>query len=283
MKWNKIKATVNIGKKYINKGQKVIKNHGPALATGISMVCWFSSLAMMGLEAPKAHKVWEEKKAKDPDASKLELAAAVAPVLWKPVALAAGGATSEILSLKMSNARVMAATSLAAAAMSDRNAIYTATKELVGEEKADEIRQKATEKQLEKDKRHVAEEGRSFPFAEDEKRPMSFGLTGQGFTSSPAKVKNGIEMAIDILVSEDSISLEDLIDCIGANEKMGRSKSCAVTGNLSYNLWEHDACGGARERARDLLSYDLRPWTDENDRLGWIVDMKYRPNHYTKP
>ena len=282
MKWNKIKATVNIGKRYITKGQRVIKNHGPAIATGISMVCWISSLVMMGLEAPKAHMVWEEKKAKDPDASKLELAAAVAPVLWKPVALAAGGATFEILSLKMSNARVMAATSLAAAAMSDRNALYTATKELVGEEKADEIRQKASEKQMERDNRHYAADDQ-LPFAEDEKRPMTFAMTGQNFTSSPAKIKNGIEDAIDILVSEDSITLEDLIDCLGANEKMGRTKSCAVTGNLSYNLWEHDACGSARERARDLLSYDLRPWTDENGRLGWSVDMKYRPNHYTKP
>lgn len=282
MKWNKIKTTVNIGRKYINKGTKVVKDHGPAIATGISIGCWIGSLVMMGIEAPKAHQIWKEKAEKDPEASKLELAAAVAPVLWKPVALAAGGTAFEIFSLKMSNARIMAATSLAAAAMSDRNALYTTAKELVGEEKAEEIRQKASEKQMERDNRHYAAEGQ-LPFAEDEKRPMTFSMTGQNFTSSPAKVKNGIEMAIDILASEDSISFEDLIDCIGANEKMGRMKSCAVTGNLSYNLWEHDANGTARERARDLLEYDLRPWTDENGRLGWSVDMRYRPNHYTKP
>lgn len=283
MKWNRVSKVFINGKKLIKNKSLSVKKHAPAIATGFSIFCWGSSLILMGLEAPKAHEVWNDKKERDPEATKLELAAAVAPVLWKPVALAALGAGGEIISLKMMNARVMAATSLAAAAMSDRNALYTATKELVGDEKADEIRQKASEKQMEKDNRHyVADEGQ-IPFAEDEKRPMAFAMTGQNFTSSPAKIKNGIEDAIDILVSEDSITLEDLIDCLGANEKMGRSKSCAVTGNLSYNLWEHDASGSARERARDLLGYDLHPWTDENGRLGWSVDMKYRPNHYTKP
>lgn len=279
MKWNKVSKTIIRGKKMVKNTTKIVKQHGPAIATIGSIFCWGSALVLMGLEAPKAHKIWAEKKERDPEASKLELAAAVAPVLWKPVALAAVGAGCEILSLKMMNARVLAATSLATVAMNDRNAIYNAAKDIVGDEKAEEIRSKATEKQMEKDgKKAILEDPQSF--SEDEKRPCSFGLTGQPFTSSPAKIKNGIEDAIDILASEDSISLEDLVDCIGANEKIGRMKSCAVTGNLSYNLWEHDGHGTARERARDMLSYELKPWTDENGRLGWYVDMRYRPNHY---
>lgn len=281
MKWNKLSKTIIRGKKMVKDTTKIVKHHGPAIATFGSIFCWGSALVLMGLEAPKAHKIWAEKKERDPEASNLELAAAVAPVLWKPVALAAAGAGAEIISLKMMNARVLAATSLATVAMNDRNAIYNAAKEVVGDEKAEEIRSKATEKQMEKEGKHVVDDS-AVPFAEDEKRPCSFGLTGQPFTSSPAKIKNGIEDAIDILASEDSISLEDLIDCLGANEKMGRVKSCAVTGNLSYNLWDHEAHGTARERARDMLDYDLKPWTDENNRLGWIVDMKHRPNHYTK-
>lgn len=280
MKWNKVNTIFIKGKKLVKSKSLSVKKHAPAIATGVSIFCWGAALVITGLEAPKAHRIWAEKKERDPEASKLELAAAVAPVLWKPVALAAVGAGGEILSLKMMNARVLAATSLATMAMNDRNAIYSAAKDIVGDEKAEEIRKKAAEKQMEKDGKHVVTDGTQ-PFAEDEKRPCSFGLTGQPFTSSPAKIKNGIEDAIDILASEDSISLEDLIDCIGANEKMGRTKSCRLTGNLSYNLWEHDGHGSARERARDMLSYDLRPWTDENDRLGWYVDMRYRPNHYT--
>lgn len=281
MKWNKVNKIFIKGKKLVKSKSLSVKKHAPAIATGVSIFCWGAALVITGLEAPKAHRIWAEKKERDPEASKLELAAAVAPVLWKPVALAAVGAGGEILSLKMMNARVLAATSLATMAMNDRNAIYSAAKDIVGDEKAEEIRNKAAEKQMEKDGKHVVTDGAQ-PFAEDEKRPCSFGLTGQPFTSSPAKIKNGIEDAIDILASEDSISLEDLIDCIGANEKMGRTKSCALTGNLSYNLWEHDGHGSARERARDMLSYDLKPWTDENDRLGWYVDMRYRPNHYAK-
>ena len=281
MKWNKVNKIFIKGKKLVKSKSLSVKKHAPAIATGVSIFCWGAALVITGLEAPKAHKIWAEKKERDPEASKLELAAAVAPVLWKPVALAAVGAGGEILSLKMMNARVLAATSLATMAMNDRNAIYSAAKDIVGDEKAEEIRKKAAEKQIEKDgKKAVAEESQAF--SEDEKRPCSFGLTGQPFTSSPAKIKNGFEDAIDILASEDSISLEDLIDCIGANEKIGRMKSCAVTGNLSYNLWEHDGHGTARERARDMLGYDLKPWTDENGRLGWYVDMRYRPNHYAK-
>lgn len=281
MKWNKVSKIFIKGKKLVKSKSLSVKKHAPAIATGVSIFCWGAALVITGLEAPKAHRIWAEKKERDPEASKLELAAAVAPVLWKPVALAAVGAGGEILSLKMMNARVLAATSLATMAMNDRNAIYSAAKDIVGDEKAEEIRSKAAEKQMEKDGKHAVTDGTP-PFAEDEKRPCSFGLTGQPFTSSPAKIKNGIEDAIDILASEDSISLGDLIDCIGANEKMGRTKSCALTGNLSYNLWEHDGHGSARERARDMLSYDLKPWTDENDRLGWYVDMRYRPNHYAK-
>ena len=281
MKWNRVSKVFINGKKLIKNKSLSVKKHAPAIATGFSIFCWGSSLILMGLEAPKAHEVWNDKKERDPEATKLELAAAVAPVLWKPVALAALGAGGEIISLRMMNARVLAATSLATMAMNDRNAIYSAAKDIVGDEKAEEIRSKAAEKQSEKDgKKAVAEESQAF--SEDEKRPCSFGLTGQPFTSSPAKIKNGFEDAIDILASEDSISLEDLIDCIGANEKIGRMKSCAVTGNLSYNLWEHDGHGTARERARDMLGYDLKPWTDENGRLGWYVDMRYRPNYYAK-
>lgn len=281
MKWNKVSKIFIKGKKLVKSKSLSVKKHAPAIATGVSIFCWGAALVITGLEAPKAHRIWAEKKERDPEASKLELAAAVAPVLWKPVALAAVGAGGEILSLKMMNARVLAATSLATMAMNDRNAIYSAAKDIVGDEKAEEIRSKAAEKQMEKDgKKAVTEESQAF--SEDEKRPCSFGLTGQPFTSSPAKIKNGFEDAIDILASEDSISLEDLIDCIGANEKIGRMKSCAVTGNLSYNLWEHDGHGTARERARDMLGYDLKPWTDENGRLGWYVDMRYRPNHYAK-
>lgn len=281
MKWNKVNKIFIKGKKLVKSKSLSVKKHAPAIATGVSIFCWGAALVITGLEAPKAHKIWAEKKERDPEASKLELAAAVAPVLWKPVALAAVGAGGEILSLKMMNARVLAATSLATMAMNDRNAIYSAAKDIVGDEKAEEIRGKAAEKQMEKDNKKVVTEEHG-SFSEDEKRPCSFGLTGQPFTSSPAKIKNGIEDAIDILASEDSISLEDLIDCIGANEKIGRMKSCAVTGNLSYNLWEHDGHGTARERARDMLGYDLKPWTDENGRLGWYVDMRYRPNHYAK-
>ena len=281
MKWNKVSKIFIKGKKLVKSKSLSVKKHAPAIATGVSIFCWGAALVLMGLEAPKAHKIWAEKKERDPEASKLELAAAVAPVLWKPVALAAVGAGGEILSLKMMNARVLAATSLATMAMNDRNAIYSAAKDIVGDEKAEEIRNKAAEKQMEKDGKHVVNDETAV-FAEDEKRPCSFGLTGQPFTSSPAKIKNGFEDAIDILASEDTISLEDLIDYIGANEKMGRVKSCALTGNLSYNLWEHDGHGSARERARDMLAYDLRPWTDENGRLGWYVDMRYRPNHYAK-
>lgn len=281
MKWNRVSKVFINGKKLIKNKSLSVKKHAPAIATGFSIFCWGSALILMGLEAPKAHEVWADKKERDPEATKLELAAAVAPVLWKPVALAALGAGGEIISLKMMNARVLAATSLATMAMNDRNAIYSAAKDIVGDEKAEEIRTKAAEKQLEKDNKKVVKEEPQ-TFSEDEKRPCSFGLTGQPFTSSPAKIKNGIEGAIDILASEDSISLEDLIDCIGANEKIGRMKSCAVTGNLSYNLWEHDGHGTARERARDMLGYDLKPWTDESGRLGWYVDMKYRPNHYAK-
>ena len=281
MKWNKVSKIFIKGKKLVKSKSLSVKKHAPAIATGVSIFCWGAALVITGLEAPKAHRIWAEKKERDPEASKLELAAAVAPVLWKPVALAAVGAGGEILSLKMMNARVLAATSLATMAMNDRNAIYSAAKDIVGDEKAEEIRSKAAEKQMEKDgKKAVTEEPQTF--SEDEKRPCSFGLTGQPFTSSPAKIKNGFEDAIDILASEDSISLEDLIDCIGANEKIGRMKSCALTGNLSYNLWEHDGHGSARERARDMLAYDLKPWTDENGRLGWYVDMRYRPNHYAK-
>ena len=280
MKWNKVSKIFIKGKKLVKSKSLSVKKHAPAIATGVSIFCWGAALVLMGLEAPKAHKIWAEKKERDPEASKLELAAAVAPVLWKPVALAAVGAGGEILSLKMMNARVLAATSLATMAMNDRNAIYSAAKDIVGDEKAEEIRSKAAEKQMEKDGKHVVNDYQQ-NFSEDEKRPCSFGLTGQTFTSSPAKIKNGFEDAIDILASEDTISLEDVVDYIGANEKMGRMKSCALTGNLSYNLWEHDGHGSARERARDMLSYDLKPRTDENGRLGWYVDMRYRPNHYT--
>lgn len=281
MKWNKVSKIFIKGKKLVKSKSLSVKKHAPAIATGVSIFCWGAALVITGLEAPKAHRIWAEKKERDPEASNLELAAAIAPVLWKPVALAAVGAGGEILSLKMMNARVLAATSLATMAMNDRNAIYSAAKDIVGDEKAEEIRNKAAEKQMEKDNKKIVTEEQG-SFSEDEKRPCSFGLTGQPFTSSPAKIKNGIEDAIDILASEDSISLEDLIDCIGANEKIGRMKSCALTGNLSYNLWEHDGHGSARERARDMLSYDLKPWTDENGRLGWYVDMRYRPNHYAK-
>ena len=281
MKWNRLSKTIMNGKKLVKNSKRLVQKNGPAIATGFSIACWTGSLILMGLEAPKAHKLWAEKKERDPEASKLELWAAVTPVLWKPAALAAAGAGAQVISLKMMNARVLAATSLATAAMSDRNAIYTATKELVGEEKAEEIREKAIGNKLEKEHKHVVEDS-DMPFADDEKRPCSFSLTGQTFTSSPSKIKSGFEDAIDILAAEDSISLEDLVDSIGANEKMGRFKSCALTGNLSYNLWEHDGQGDARVRARDLLSYSLKPWTDENGRLGWYVDMRYRPNHYTK-
>ena len=277
MKWNKIKATVNIGRKYINKGTKVVKDHGPAIATGISIGCWIGSLVMMGIEAPKAHQIWKEKAEKDPEATKLELAASVAPVLWKPVALAAGGTAFEIFSLKMSNARIMAATSLAAAAMSDRNALYTTAKELVGEEKAEEIRQKATEKKIEKEGKKVVK-GDGFEVPGDEEiRKIIFGPTGVPFYSSPARIRKNMEDAITTLASADELCLNDLEYYIGAPH-----------GELSqYLMYTFGGFAGpysvkAYERACEQLRYDLIPVEDDYGRLCWKMEMAYSPDYYCK-
>ena len=282
MKLAVMKNLVTNSKKIFKNGKSFAKNNAPAIATAASIICWTGALVTTAIKAPKMHEIIKDKKERDPEASKLELAAAAAPVMAAPAALAIGGAAMEIFSLKMSNARVAAAMSLAATAMADKNAVLEAAKDIVGEEKVDEIREKVTEKHLEKEGKSIVKDDGQLPFADDEMRPAIFGLTGQTFTSSPAKIKIGIEDAVDILASEDSITLEDLVECLGANEKMGRMKSCAITGNLSYNLWEHEGHGNPREKARDMLDYELKPWTDENGRLGWYVDMKYRPNHYTK-
>ena len=277
MNWNSIKATVKIGKKYINKGTTLVKQHGPGLATGISIGCWIGSLVMMGIEAPKAHQMWEEKKEKDPEASKLELAAAVAPVLWKPVALAAGGTAFEIFSLKMSNARIMAATSLAAAAMSDKNTIYSAAKEIVGEEKAEEIRQSAAEKKIEKEgKKVVKGDGLEVP-GDEEIRKIIFGPTGVPFYSSPARIRKNMEDAITTLASADELCLNDLEYYIGAPH-----------GELSqYLMYTFGGFAGpysvkAYERACEQLRYDLIPVEDDYGRLCWKMEMAYSPDYYCK-
>lgn len=277
MKWNKLSKTIIRGKKLVKSKSLSVKKHAPAIATGVSIFCWGAALVITGLEAPKAHRIWAEKKERDPEASKLELAAAVAPVLWKPVALAAVGAGGEILSLKMMNARVLAATSLATMAMNDRNAIYNAAKEVVGEEKAEEIRGKAAEKKIEKEGKKVVK-GDGFEVPGDEEiRKIIFGPTGAPFYSSPARIRKNMEDAITTLASADELCLADLEYYIGAPH-----------GELSqYLMYTFGGFAGpytvkAYERACEQLRYDLIPVEDDYGRLCWKMDMAYSPDYYCK-
>lgn len=274
MKWNRVSKVFINGKKLIKNKSLSVKKHAPAIATGFSIFCWGSSLILMGLEAPKAHEVWNDKKERDPEATKLELAAAVAPVLWKPVALAALGAGGEIISLKMMNARVLAATSLATMAMNDRNAIYSAAKDIVGDEKAEEIRHTANAKTAEKEGKKFIDDdiGEPAMSGDEEVRKIEFGLTGAAFYSSPAKIKKGMEDAIATFVSNDEICVNDIASYIGAptSEIGGMMMYTFNAGPYSTNIYE---------RARQQLRYELVPMEDEYGKLGWSLEMAYSPSY----
>lgn len=277
MKWNKLSKTIIRGKKMVKNTTKIIKHHGPALATATSILCWGSALVLMGLEAPKAHKIWAEKKERDPEASNLELAAAVTPVLWKPVALAAAGAGAEIISLKMMNARVLAATSLATVAMNDRNAIYNAAKEVVGDEKAEEIRKKANETASEKDRvKTVKDFGEDIP-GDQEVRKIIFGLTEAEFTSSPAEIRKAMADAASTLATNDEIQVSDIEYYLEApRSKLGQHLMYTFAGFAGRSTSK------TYEKAVEQLRYELIPVEDDFGKLCWRMNMVYLPDKYCK-
>lgn len=279
MKWNKVNKLIINGKKLLRNKSLSVKKNAPAIATGVSIFCWGSALVLMGLEAPKAHKIWAEKKERDPEASKLELAAAVAPVLWKPVALAAVGAGGEIISLKMMNARVLAATSLATMAMNDRNAIYSAAKDIVGDEKAEEIRNKAAENVGNK-KHSVGKDIKDYSndiSGDQEIRKVVFGLTGAEFNSSPAEIRKNMADAAATLSTDDEISVSDIEYYLEApRSKLGENLVYTFAGFVGRSTSK------AYDKAVEQLRYDLIPIEDDFGKLGWRMEMVYLPDKYCK-
>lgn len=254
-------------KKLVTAGAKFIKSHDRSILTGLSIAGTVSAVIFAWKARPKCEKVLKELEAEGAD--NLEKAKRLAPIL-APTAIATGvSVVCDIAAFKVADDMIGVLTNAYTATCTANEMRKVAEKEIVGEDKAEEIEKTVAKKTVE-----------SIPDEEIE-------TTGHGdvifIEPNTGKVLKSSKDYIELGLSRCDTKLARCYDSLGicVNDEY------AISFNDIFNEWGIRRCkfGDMFEfKARDnrKLTWNFIPFEYEHDNgeveLGYIIDIvsKYR-------
>lgn len=251
LKW--MKSVTRVFKKSKNQ---IIK-HAPQIMAVAGASCFVAATYCAVKETPKAMEKLEEKKALDPDMSTLQKVAVVAPEYKKTICFTLAGVGFTAGAWKIEATRMAEMVGIASTALRDKEELKEVLKEQVGEEKAQEIIDKADEaKGI-----HYVKEGTDADLnPPEDKKMMLFRIdyTGKCFWHRLDKVKEALSYCRAQLRANCDLNMIDVYEELGIGP-------CQIEGgwHISELHNEADVC--------DEFSWEFRPFEDDFGRLGWNI------------
>ena len=202
--------------KWLKSGGKLISEYGPQIAAVGSAVCFIGGVIFAAKESPEAFKALEEQKEINPDMNIMEKAATVVSRMPKTVTATATGLLLHILAWKKILAKLATVTSVAAVATQDNANLVKAAKEVVGQDKAEEIVQRKDELKVLEETGRDSISGRYFPFVF-----VDFGIikwmTWEQFkerwNECVVQLGNNQELSLYDMMAEFKAEFPPVIDC----------------------------------------------------------------------
>lgn len=265
--------------KLINKSKDQIVKHAPQIMAVAGAGCFVAATVCAVKETPKAMEKLEEKKALDPDMSVLQQAAVIVPEYRKTLIFTGAGGALTLAAWKIEATRFAEMAGIAAAALKDNERLVDAAKEVVGEEKAQEIVAKK-EELLAQD--NETETNCSIP---SDQIPYMFKFPGGvKFWTTWARFKAGMEYNRRVLMTNKNISLYEVLLELGADES-------DLTNDMFNELWDMEddaedylATDEIVDGAYELLDYEAVPYNHgkgDNHIAAWEIKWNTPPKKKT--
>lgn len=259
--WKRIEDVARVSKKTIVK-------YAPQLMAVAGAGCFIGATYCAIKETPEATRRLEEKQKLDENMSALEKVAVGGPAYKKTACLTVAGLVFTAGAWKIESDKMAEMVGIAATAISHSRVVDDVTKEVVGEEKAKEIKDKVNASRDDICPFDEADPNLIIP-GEYAKVPCMFALTGQTFTNSRKGIVDGMESSIMYLKNSGEICIEEVVGNIGG-------------GQLDLELfWTVDRTNGFgydEDATREMLGYSIEPWEDKYHRLGWLIQMDNYPH-----
>lgn len=249
--------------KFVKKSKNTIIKYAPQILAVAGAGCFVGATYCAIKETPQAMAKLEEKKALDPNMTPLQKLAVMGPEYKKTAALTVGGLACTGLAWKKENERFTEMAGLAATALAKNRKLEDAAAKVVGEEKAQEIVEKAREE---------------IPFDEDDpdinvpdeyrKVPCRIDMTGKTWWSCRKDLEDGMVQSIKDLKDKGWLMVEELYDNLNAGQ-------CDL--DSGWTISKSDGFGYDDEAAHQELGYHIEAWEDEYHRLGWVLILHHHP------
>lgn len=249
--------------KFVKKSKNTIIKYAPQILAVAGAGCFVAGTYCAIKETPEAMRRLEEKEALDPNMTKLQKVAVMAPAYKKTGLCVTGGLIMTGCAWKVEGDRFAEMAGVAATALANSRKLEDAAVKVVGEEKAQEIKEKAREE---------------IPFDEDDpdinvpdeyrKVPCRIAMTGKTWYSCRKDLEDGMVQSIADLKDKGWLTVEELYD----NLKAGQ---CDL--DSGWTISRSDGFGYDDEAAHQELGYHIEAWEDEYHRLGWELNLNHYP------
>lgn len=249
--------------KIVKKSKNTIIKYAPQILAVAGAGCFVGATYCAIKETPQAMAKLEEKMALDPNMTPFQKGAVLLPEYKKTAALTVGGLACTGLAWKKENERFTEMAGLAATALAKNRKLEDAAVKVVGEEKAQEIKEKAREE---------------IPFDEDDpdinvpdeyrKVPCRIDMTGKTWWSCRKDLEDGMVQSIKDLKDKGWLMVEELYDNLNAGQ-------CDL--DSGWTISKSDGFGYDDEAAHQELGYHIEAWEDEYHRLGWVLILHHHP------
>ena len=260
MKFGIVKAIA----KAATKSKNTIVKHGPQIMAVAGAACFIGATICAVKETPKAMAKLEEKKALDKNMTNLQKMAVLAPEYKATIVCTAAGIIFTGLSWRFEAKHVATLTAALGGAVKEKDAIIEASKEIVGEEKTQEVVAKAEEIKADDDEIQAASAG---IFSTDD-IPYLFRFdNGTEQWMTWADFKRGTNNAIDTAAKDRGITEADYFRSFGViNEQK-------ITNYMTNYGWQPSAQACA-------LCENSRDWYEWASEVGEYTAELFEYDHY---
>ena len=276
MKSNWIKALTKIAV----KSKDTIIKYAPQIMAGCGAACFVAATVCAVKETPDAMEKLKEKEALDPEMTVLQKAAVIVPEYKKTLIFTGAGGALTLEAWKIEATRFAEMAACLAAAMKDNDRLVAAAKEVVGEEKTQDILDKKRD-MLENDLDAEDEvpfynqDNIPYPFLfpNGTKKWMTWGNFKWHYEQLMQEAAENRGLRVYSYFSEFGIPAEEL-DTTYIKENGWQPSAGSYAMNWTSSDW--------LQWAREVLSYDPIAYEEDHYRhiSGWKINWSTMPEKW---
>lgn len=263
-----LKWVESIGK-FAKASKKTLIKYAPQIMAVAGAGCFIAGTYCAIKETPKAMEKLEEKKKLDPDMSILQKGAVLAPEYKKTIACSVAGVFFTAGAWKIEADRFTEMAGIAATAFTNSRKLQEVTKEVVGEEKAKEIQDKAEEELPPWEGEDEINGKRRLDIPDEFKKVgCKLNTTGQEVYRSRHELEQGMEYNLEHLQKYGYLHIDTWGENLGADD---------FDLDVGWAVSKSDGFGYDPGDCEHELRYSIVPWEDKYHRLGWKLIMANCP------